>query len=46
MFSNISGRISTKLGTKHPLVMGYQDFLNEGPCPFKMGDNNQIAKIH
>ena len=35
-----------KTCTKHPLVMGSQVCSNEGPCPFKRGDNNQIAKIN
>ena len=40
--------ISTKLGTKHPRVMGIQFLLiiNEGPRPFPRGDNKEIAKIH
>ena len=38
--------ISTKLGTKHPWVMGIQFYSNEGPRPFPRGDNYKIAKIH
>ena len=46
IFSRTTGPISTKLGTKHPLVMGIQICSNEGPCHFLRGDNNEIAKIH
>ena len=44
-FLRTTGPISTKLGTKHPWVMGNHVFLNEGPCFFLRGDNNEIAKI-
>ena len=40
------GPISTKLGTKHPCLMGIQVCSNEGPRPFPRGDNKEIAKIH
>ena len=36
--------ISTKLGTKHPWVKEIQVCSNEGPSPFRMGDNSEIAK--
>ena len=36
--------ISTKLGTKHPWVMGIQVCSNEGLRPFLKGDNYKIAK--
>ena len=45
-FSPTTGSISTKLGTKHPWVKGIQVCSNEGPCPFLMGDNYEIAKLH
>ena len=38
--------ISTKPGTKYPLVKGIQVCSNEGPCPFQRGDNYEITKIH
>ena len=37
--------ISTKLGTKHPWVLGIQVCSNEGPSPFLNGDNKEIGKI-
>ena len=42
--SRATGPISTKLGTKHPLVKGIQVFSNEGSHPFSRGDNYKIAK--
>ena len=39
-------QISTKLGTKHPWVMGIQDCSTEVPHPFPRGDNNEMVKIH
>ena len=37
--------ISTKLGTKHPLVKGIQFCCsNEGTCPFPREDNYGIAE--
>ena len=45
-FSRTTGSISSKLGTKHPWVMGIQVCSNEGPCPFPIGDNYEIEKIH
>ena len=41
-----TGPISTKLGTKHPWVMGIQVCLNERLCPFPRGDDYEITKIH
>ena len=41
-----TGSISTKLGTKHPWVMGIQFFSNEGPRPFPRGDNYEIVKMY
>ena len=38
--------VSTKLGTRHFLVEEDSSLLNEGPGPFPMGDNSEIAKIH
>ena len=32
--------------TKHPWMKGIQVCSNEGLCPFLMGNNNEIAKIH
>ena len=46
IFLRTTGPISTKLGTKHPWVMGIQVYSNEWPCPFPRGDNKEIAKIH
>ena len=45
-FSRTTEPISTKLGTKHPLVKGSQVCTSEGPSPFQRGDNYEIAKIH
>ena len=45
-FSRTIGPISTKLGTKHPCVIGIPDCSNDGPCPFPRGDNYEIAKVH
>ena len=44
-FSRTTGPISTKLGTMHPWVKGFQVCSNEEPHPFPRGDNYQIAKI-
>ena len=41
-----TGPISTKLGTKHPWVMGIQVCSNEGPSPFPRVDNKKKVKIH
>ena len=38
--------ISTKLGTKHPWMMGIHVCSNERPRPFPRGDNYEITKIH
>ena len=46
LLSRSTGPISTKLGTKHPWVSGINICSNEGPCPFPMGDNYEIVKIH
>ena len=46
LFSRIAGPISTKIGRKHSWVKGIQLYFNEGPLPFSMGDNKEIAKIH
>ena len=43
-FSRTTWTISTKLGTKHPWVVGICS--NEGPHPFTRGDNYKIAKLH
>ena len=45
-FSRTTGPISTKLGTNHPLVKGFQICSNDGPCPFPRENNYEIAKIH
>ena len=45
-FFRTTGSISTKLGTKHPWVMGIQVCLNEGPLLFPRGDNYGIAKTY
>ena len=37
--------VSTKLGTKHPLLKGIQVRSNEGLCFFPKTDNNKVAKI-
>ena len=39
-------QISTKLGTKHPLVKGIRICLNEGTRPFPRGDNCEIVRMH
>ena len=41
----ITRRILTNLGTKHPGVKAMQDCSNERPCLFLRGDNNEKAKI-
>ena len=38
--------ISTKLGTKHPWLNGFQVCSNERPRPFPRRDKYGIAKIH
>ena len=43
--SRATGPISTKLGTMHHWVKGFQVCSNEGPRPFPRGENNPIAKI-
>ena len=45
-FSRTTGSISTKLGTKHPWMIGIYFCSNEGPCSFPRVDNNKLAKIH
>ena len=45
-FSIPTEPISTKLGSKNPLVKRIQVYSNEGPYPYPGGDNNQIMKIH
>ena len=45
-FFRTTWSISTKLGTKHPLVVVIHVSSNEGPCPFSKGDNYEIAEIH
>ena len=40
------GQFSTKLSTRHSLMVGIQIYSNEGPCPFPRGDNYEIVKIH
>ena len=45
-FSRTAWPISTKLGTKHPWVLGIQVWPNEGQHPFPRVDNYEIAKIH
>ena len=42
----ITNRILTNLGTKHPGVKAMQDCSNERPCLFLRGDNSEKAKIH
>ena len=46
LFFRITGPISTKLGTKHPLVMGIQTCSNEEPHLFPRGDIYGQAKIN
>ena len=41
-----TGPISTKFGTKHPLVDGIQIFTNKGPHPTSRGDNMKIIKTY
>ena len=43
-FSRTTEPISTKLGTKYPLVKGIQVCSNEWPRPFPRGDNYEIVK--
>ena len=43
IFLRTSGPISTKLGTKHPWVIGIQVCSKEGPRPFARGDTYEIA---
>ena len=38
--------ISTKLGTKHPWMNGFQICSNEGPSSFSRGDSYKMVKIH
>ena len=33
------------LGTNHPCMKGIKIYSNEGPRPFQMGDNCEIAKM-
>ena len=40
-FSRTTGPISTKLGTKHPLMMGIQVCSNKGPRLFPRGDSTK-----
>ena len=40
-FLRTTGPISTKLGTKHPLVMGNHVCSIEGPCTFPRADNSE-----
>ena len=44
-FSRTTGPIFTKLGTKHPWLMGTQVCSNEGSRPFPRKENYEIAKI-
>ena len=43
-FSGTTGPISTKLGTKHPWLLGIEVCSKEGPCPFLRADNRKITK--
>ena len=46
-FSKTTGPISTKLGTKHPLLIRTHVHSNEGFCPFQRGDiYGGKTKIH
>ena len=45
-FSITTRRISTRLGTQHPLVKGIQVCSNERSHSIPRGDNNQIIKLH
>ena len=45
-FSRTTEPFSTKLGTKHPWMNGFQICSNEGPCSFSRGDNYKMVKIH
>ena len=44
-FYRTTGPISTKLGTKCPLVKGIQVCTNEGSCPTQKGDNWEMIII-
>ena len=47
--SRTTESISTKLNqTRHKASLGKGDSIwsNEGPCPFRRGDNYEIKKIH
>ena len=45
-FTRINEPISTKPGTKHPLLKRIQDCSNVGPRPFPRADYYELAKIH
>ena len=44
-FSRTTGPISTNLGTKHYLMKGILVCSNDGPRPFPILDNKEIAKF-
>ena len=46
LFSKNTGKISTKLTTKHPWVEGIQVCSNEGQRPSPRGDNHEIVKLY
>ena len=45
-FLGTTEQISTKLGTKHPCVMGNHVCSIDWPYPFPTEDNNKIGKIY
>jgi hypothetical protein len=46
VFSRTTGPISTRLGTNHPWVEGFQVSSNEGDRPSPRGDNSERVKMH
>jgi hypothetical protein len=44
--SRTTGSISTRLGTNHPLVEGFQVCSNKRDSPSPRGDNSKRVKIH
>jgi hypothetical protein len=45
IFSRTNKPISIKLGTNYPLVMGILNYSNQGPGPFRRGDNYKNATM-
>ena len=46
VFSRTNRPISTKLGTKHPLVERIQICSNDGPRPSTRGDKSEIVNFY